>query len=48
MSLEDSKYFVLICDVGCDEGCAAYVMVEMQDEQGKTIPGFERGKCIIL
>ena len=26
---------------GCDETCAAYVLVELLDDQGKTIPGYD-------
>lgn len=34
---------------GCDEGCAAYVMVEMQYANDSTlVPGFERGNCMLL
>lgn len=33
---------------GCDEGCAAYVMAELQDEAGSVYPGHERSKCISM
>jgi len=34
---------------GCDEGCAAYIMVELQDALTQTtLPGFERQKCILM
>merc|ERR1711920_1114367 len=34
---------------GCDEGCAAYLMAELQDaETGKAFPGYEKKNCIIM
>jgi len=34
---------------GCDEGCAAYIMVELQyASTGRAIPGFERNKCMMM
>jgi hypothetical protein len=34
---------------GCDEGCAAYVMIELQDATtGTVIPGYERGRCTMM
>eukprot|EP00039_Didymoeca_costata_P007937 m.105565 g.105565 ORF g.105565 m.105565 type:complete len:556 (-) comp13880_c2_seq4:43-1710(-) len=34
---------------GCDEGCAAYVMVELQNaSSGTVLPGYERGNCILM
>ena len=34
---------------GCDEGCAAYIMVELLTAaDGRTVPGFERSKCVLM
>ena len=34
---------------GCDEGCAAYIMVELQDAAtGQVIPTFERESCTFM
>ena len=34
---------------GCDEGCAAYIMIELIDaESGAIIPGYEKEKCIMV
>ena len=34
---------------GCDEGCAAYIMVELQTAtDGRVVPGFERDKCVFM
>ena len=33
---------------GCDESCAAYVMVELQDSSARVWPGFERSKCMFM
>ena len=34
---------------GCDEGCDAYIMVELQTAaDGRVVPGFERKKCVLL
>ena len=34
---------------GCDEGCAAYVMVELQDSiTGDVLPGYERSRCKLM
>jgi hypothetical protein len=34
---------------GCDEGCAAYIMVELRSaSDGAVVPGYERSKCVLL
>ena len=34
---------------GCDEGCAAYIMVELLNAtSGDVLPGYERSKCIMV
>lgn len=44
----DAHWHGYIVTGGCDEGCAAYVMVELQDENNDVIPGFERNKCTLM
>ena len=44
----DAHWHGNIVTGGCDEGCAAYVMVELQDEHGMVLPGFERNKCTLM
>lgn len=45
----DAKWGSKLVTGGCDEGCAAYLMAELQDAAtGDVIPGFEREKCILM
>ena len=45
----DASWKGFIVTGGCDEGCAAYLMAELQDANtNRTIPGFERGNCILM
>eukprot|EP00936_MAST-01D_sp_MAST-1D-sp1_P001361 g1361.t1 len=38
----DAKWGPKLPQGGCDETCAAYVLVELEDEHGQVIPGYDR------
>lgn len=44
----DASWGPGLVTTGCDEGCAAYVMVEVLDMDNNVLSGYERDKCIIL
>ena len=45
----DVQWGSLLPTGGCDEGCAAYVMVELISvTTNSVIPGYEKEKCVLL
>ena len=45
----DVQWGSLLPTGGCDEGCAAYVMVELISmKTTEVIPGFEKEKCLLM